>query len=159
MERSLPEPGVAFTPFGMLTWSETRVAGLQLGKDGGTWIQTTIPQASESRIERVGKLKLSDTGDLEGKLTVTYIGLEAVYHRLEERHADEVERKKYLRGTADGTNCGSRGGGTDQQTGLDKFGNSAGCGIHSEDSGLGIECRQAGGDSRGDLYRRRERNL
>ncbi len=90
------DPGAAFTPFGLLTWSETGVPGLRLDKDGGSWIQTTLPQASESRIERVGKLKLSDTGDLEGKLTVTYIGLEAMYHRLEERHADEVARKKFL---------------------------------------------------------------
>jgi Domain of Unknown Function with PDB structure (DUF3857) len=90
------DPGAAFTPYGMLTWTETGVAGLRLDKDGGTWIRTTLPQAEESRIERVGKLKLSDTGDLEGKLTITYIGLEAMYHRLEERHADEVARKKFL---------------------------------------------------------------
>jgi Domain of Unknown Function with PDB structure (DUF3857) len=89
-------PGVVFTPYGLLTWSETGVAGLRLDKDGGTWIQTTLPQASESRIERVGILKLSDMGDLEGKLTVTYIGLEAMYHRVEERNADEVARKKFL---------------------------------------------------------------
>ncbi len=90
------DPGVVFTPYGLLTWSETGVAGLRLDKDGGTWIQTTLPQASESRIERVGKLKLSEMGDLEGKLTVTYIGLEAMYHRVEERNADEVARKKFL---------------------------------------------------------------
>jgi hypothetical protein len=90
------DPGGAFTPFGMLTWSETGVQGLRLDKDGGTWIRTTLPQASESRIERAGKLKLSDNGDLEGKLTVTYSGLEAMYHRLEQRHADEVARKKFL---------------------------------------------------------------
>jgi hypothetical protein len=90
------DPGGPFTPFGLLEWSETAVQGLRLDKDGGTWIQTTLPQASESRIERVGNLKLSDTGDLEGKLTITYIGLEAMYHRLEERHADEVARKKFL---------------------------------------------------------------
>ena len=90
------DPGAAFTPYGMLTWFETGVTGLRLDKDGGTWIRTTLPQASESRIERVGNLKLSDTGDLEGKLTITYIGLEAMYHRLEERHADEVARKKFL---------------------------------------------------------------
>ena len=90
------DPGGAFTPFGLLEWSETGVPGLRLDKDGGTWIRTTLPQASESRIERVGNLKLSDTGDLEGKLTITYIGLEAMYHRLEERHADEVARKKFL---------------------------------------------------------------
>ncbi|MGO9169165.1 MAG: DUF3857 domain-containing protein, partial [Candidatus Sulfotelmatobacter sp.] len=86
------DPGGAFTPFGLLDWSETGVTGLRLDKDGGTWIQTTLPQASESRIERLGKLQLSDSGDLEGKLTVTYTGLEAMYHRLEERHADEVAR-------------------------------------------------------------------
>lgn len=90
------DPGGAFTPFGLLPWSETGVPGLRLDKDGGSWIRTTLPQASESRIERVGKLKLSDTGDLEGTLTVTYLGLEALYHRMEERHADEVERKKFL---------------------------------------------------------------
>ncbi len=90
------DPGGAFTPFGLLTWSETGVAGLRLDKDGGTWIRTTLPEPSESRIERVGKLKLSDTGDLEGRVTVTYTGLEAMYHRLEQRHADEVARKKFL---------------------------------------------------------------
>ncbi|MGO9573609.1 MAG: DUF3857 domain-containing protein [Terriglobales bacterium] len=91
------DPGGRFTPFGLLEWPETSVVGMRLDKDGGTWIQTTLPQASESRIERVGKLTFSpETGDLEGTLTITYTGLEAMYHRLDERHADEVERKKYL---------------------------------------------------------------
>jgi hypothetical protein len=90
------DPGGAFTPFGLLQWSETGVRGLRLDKDGGSWIETTLPPASESAIERTGKLKLTETGDLEGKLTVTYTGLEAMYHRLEERHADDVERKKYM---------------------------------------------------------------
>jgi hypothetical protein len=90
------DPGAAFTPYGLLTWAETSVPGLRLDKDGGTWIVTTLPQSSESRIERTGNMKLSDTGDLEGKITVTYTGLEAMYHRLEERNADEVERKKSL---------------------------------------------------------------
>jgi len=90
------DPGVAFTPFGLLEWSETGVPGLRLDKDGGSWIQTTLPQPSESRIERAGKLQLSNTGDLEGRVTITYVGLEAMYQRLEEQHVDEVERKKYL---------------------------------------------------------------
>jgi hypothetical protein len=89
-------PGAAFTPFGLLPWWESDVPGLLLDKDGGTWIETTLPQASESRIERVGKLKLSETGDLEGKLTVTYLGQEALNRREEERNADEVARKKSL---------------------------------------------------------------
>ena len=90
------DPGGAFTPYGLLEWSETSVQGLKLDKEGGSWIQTTLPQPEESRIERAGKLKLSETGDLEGKLTITYTGLESMYHRLEERHADDVARKKYL---------------------------------------------------------------
>jgi hypothetical protein len=90
------DPGGAFTPFGLLSWSETGVPGLRLDKDGGTWIQTTLPKSSESRVERMAKLKLSDTGDLAGKLTVTYTGLEAMYHRLDVRDEDEVARKKFL---------------------------------------------------------------
>lgn len=90
------DPGGKFTPFGLLEWMETGVQGLRLDKDGGTWIRTTLPASSESRIEHTAKLKLSDTGDLEGKLTVTYTGLEAMYHRLDVRHADDVARKKFL---------------------------------------------------------------
>ena len=90
------DPGAKFTPFGLLTWTETGVQGLRLDKDGGTWIRTTLPASSESRIERKAKLKLSDTGDLEGKLTMTCTGLEAMYQRLEFRHADDVARKKFL---------------------------------------------------------------
>ena len=90
------DPGGPFTPFGLLEWSETGVPGLRLDSDGGSWIRTTLPEPSESQIEHVAKLKLSDTGDLEGKLTLTYTGLEAMYHRLEERHADDVARKRFL---------------------------------------------------------------
>jgi hypothetical protein len=90
------DPGAAFTPFGLLEWSETGVPGLRLDKDGGTWIQSTLPEASDSRMERDAKFKLSETGDLEGKLTVTFTGLEAMSRRVEERHGDDAERKKYL---------------------------------------------------------------
>jgi len=88
------DPGGKFAPFGLLEWVETGVTGLRLDKDGGTWIRTTLPTSSESRIERVARLKLSDEGDLEGKVTVTYSGLEAMYHRLNVRYEDEVARKK-----------------------------------------------------------------
>jgi hypothetical protein len=90
------DPGAAFTPFGLLTWSETGVPGLRLDKDGGSWVKTMLPPSDESQIHREAKLVLSDTGDLEGKLIVTYTGLEAMYRRLEERNEDEVARKKFL---------------------------------------------------------------
>lgn len=90
------DPGVPFTPFGMLTWSETGVRGLRLDKDGGSWIETPIPQSSASQIARTAKLTLSETGDLEGKLTITFTGIEAQERRLQERNEDEADRKKFL---------------------------------------------------------------
>jgi uncharacterized protein DUF3857 len=90
------DPGGLFTPFGLLSWPETGTAGLRLDGEGGTWIKTTLPESTESQIQRTAKLRLSETGDLEGKLTVTYTGLEAMYRRLEWRNADDVARKKFL---------------------------------------------------------------
>jgi Domain of Unknown Function with PDB structure (DUF3857) len=90
------DPGAAFTPFAMLPWFETAVNGLKLDKDGGTWLQTSLPASKESSIQRQAELKLSETGELEGKLTVTYTGLEAWQRRVEKHLADEAERKKFL---------------------------------------------------------------
>jgi hypothetical protein len=94
------DPGGAFTPYGMLTWSETGVTGLRLDSDGGSWIQTTLPDPQQSQIRRDAKLKLTDTGDVEGTFTVTYTGLEAMYRRLELRHEDATARKKYMEESA-----------------------------------------------------------
>jgi hypothetical protein len=90
------DPGTAFTPFGMLPWSKTRVPGLRLDKDGGSWITTTSPGPSESRIERKATLQLTDSGSLEGKATITYTGLEALWRRIEEHNEDDTDRKKFL---------------------------------------------------------------
>lgn len=90
------DPGAAFTPFGLLAWPETAVPGLRLDKDGGSWIRTAMPQSADSRITRKADLVLSDTGDVEGKVTVTFTGLEALQWRVEERHEDEADRKKLL---------------------------------------------------------------
>jgi len=90
------DPGSAFMPYGMLPWTETGVNGLKLDKDGGSWLQTELPDSSRSTVQRKAELKLSDTGDLEGKVTVTFSGLEAAWRRIEERQADDAERKKFM---------------------------------------------------------------
>jgi hypothetical protein len=90
------DPGAAFTPFGLLPWSETGVQGRRLDKDGGSWIETPLPESSVSRIERKADMKLTDDGSLEGKVTVTYTGLEAYALRMEERNEDDAARKKLL---------------------------------------------------------------
>ena len=90
------DPGAAFTPYGMLPWSETNTPGLKLDKEGCTWITTSMPESGESQIERKANLKLTPDGNLEGKLTVTYSGLEAASLRVGERNQDETTRKKQL---------------------------------------------------------------
>jgi hypothetical protein len=88
--------GGAFTPYGLLMWQETGVTGLRLDKDGGSWIKTMVPESSASRIDRHATLNLTETGDLEGKLTITFTGLEGMKRRLEERNQDDTARKKSL---------------------------------------------------------------
>ena len=90
------DPGSAFTPFGLLPWYESGVQGRRLDKDGGSWIETPLPPSALSRIERKAELKLNEEGDLEGKVTVSYSGLEASALRRSQRHQDEAGRKKTL---------------------------------------------------------------
>lgn len=90
------DPGAAFTPFGLLMWQETGVTGLRLDKDGGTWIKTMVPESSASRVDRHANLTLTETGDMEGKLTITFTGLEGMKWRIEERNEDDTARKKFL---------------------------------------------------------------
>jgi hypothetical protein len=90
------DPGTAFTPYGLLPWHETAVKGLRLDKEGGSWVQTPLPEASQSHVERKAVLKLTDTGSLEGKVTVTFAGLEALWRRLDELEEDDAARKKFL---------------------------------------------------------------
>jgi hypothetical protein len=90
------DPGTAFTPFGILPWPETAVRGLRLDKDGGAWVTTSIPDSSVSNISRKADLKMTDEGCLQGKVTVTFSGLEALSLRLELRNQDETTRTKYI---------------------------------------------------------------
>ena len=79
-----------------MTWEETGVSGLRLDKEGGSWITTPIPESLSSQIVRNADLKLSDDGTLQGKLKVTFSGLEALWRRVEERNEDAGSRKKFL---------------------------------------------------------------
>jgi Domain of Unknown Function with PDB structure (DUF3857)/Domain of Unknown Function with PDB structure (DUF3858) len=90
------DPATKFAPFGLLPWMETGVMGLALDKDGGHWIDTVIPESSESKIMRQADLKLDDDGSLKGTVNVTYTGLEALNLRLGQRFTDDTEKKTDL---------------------------------------------------------------
>jgi uncharacterized protein DUF3857 len=88
------DPGSPLTPFGLLPWQETGVAGLVITKEGGSWITTPTPPAADSRIEHKAALQLAINGLLKGHVSVTYTGLEAVSHRTDEHHQDAAGRKR-----------------------------------------------------------------
>lgn len=90
------DPGIALAPFGMLPWSETATVGLRLDKNGGNWISTPLPEPKESRIERTAHFKLTPAGALEGKVTVSYTGEEALWRRQQEINEDAADRKQFL---------------------------------------------------------------
>ncbi len=90
------DPGTKFAPYAVLPWSETGVSGLRLDKEGGVWVQTPLPDGSASRVDRKALLKLTDDGTLEGKLTVAYSGLTALWRRSEQRNEDDTKRKQFL---------------------------------------------------------------
>jgi hypothetical protein len=90
------DPSVPFAPMGLLPWFETSVTGLLLDQPTGGWVVTPAPPSIQSRVERKAVLELAEDGDVSGKLTVTYSGLQALSRRLDERHADATERKNYL---------------------------------------------------------------
>jgi len=90
------DPGAAFTPFGMLPWGKTGVRGLLLDKAGGRWVDTPMPAPSDSRIERTANLRLTPAGDLTGRVTLAFTGLEARTCRLHERNEDDAHRRRYL---------------------------------------------------------------
>ncbi len=89
-------PGTSFTPFGMLPWEESGVQGLRLDRDGGTWVQTTLPESSASQVQRKAELKLTPDGSVDGKLMVSFTGLEAQNRRMDQRNEDEASRKVFL---------------------------------------------------------------
>jgi hypothetical protein len=90
------DPGTRFAPFGLLPWEETGVQGLAFDKDGGTWVTAPLAPTSDSRIERRATLRLTAQGGLEGKVVVTYTGLDALARRLWHRFEDPRERKQFL---------------------------------------------------------------
>jgi hypothetical protein len=90
------DPGTPYLPFGFLPWSETAVNGLQLGGPEAKWMTTSLPGSDESGVHRKVTVKLSPEGTIDGKLTVTYTGLEAAWRRVSHRDEDATERRKYL---------------------------------------------------------------
>ncbi len=90
------DPGTPYCTFGLLSWAKTGVKGLLTIKGQTTLIKTPDPTGADAVLERKADFQLSDTGDLAGKLEITFTGQEAVQRKLENLHADDTARTKSL---------------------------------------------------------------
>jgi len=90
------DPGAAMVPYGFLPWYETAAKGLKLNRDGGVWIDSPLPDSSESLLKRTANLKLTDEGGLEGTVSLAFTGLQVIGHRRDYMNQDDEARKKYL---------------------------------------------------------------
>ena len=89
--------GASSLPFGPAAMDGDRRCGFAARRrTAERWIKT--PMLSRRRIDHpqgsISKARLE--GDVEGKLILTYTGLEAVSARGALRHEDDQQRKKYL---------------------------------------------------------------
>jgi hypothetical protein len=89
------DPGTRYTPFGVLYWNMTGVAGLRLQPGGGTLISSPDPAAKDTLVERKAAVQWSEDG-LKGDLTVTYHGQDALIKRVNAINDDENTRRKDL---------------------------------------------------------------
>lgn len=90
------DPATLFSPFGLLSWENTRVQGLRLDKSGGTFIQSSEPTNASAIVERKAKLQLLEDGGLEGNLRVIFTGQEALSRRIEAYDEDEAGKRKQV---------------------------------------------------------------
>lgn len=88
------DPGTPRAPFGLLSWEKTSVTSIQFPKDKKpVWGQTPEQDASKALTRRRADLKLNGE-TLDGTVTVTYTGQEALVRRLAQYTEDEPARKK-----------------------------------------------------------------
>ncbi len=90
------DPGTPAAPFGIVSWEKSNVPGMRIGKGAPAQFQTVAEQTPEDAVmRRSADLRLN--GDvLEGTVTATYLGQEALSRRLRNWGEEEAERTKSL---------------------------------------------------------------
>jgi hypothetical protein len=89
------DPGTPYAPLGIVSWEKTDVAGFQIAKDGVKWIEVPQHMPADALTKRNAALRLN--GDtLEGTVTVTFSGQEALTRRVRGLGDDEAARKKAI---------------------------------------------------------------
>jgi len=93
------DPATRYCPYGLLPWEETHAGGILVDGFEGQIGSTPSPESKDAVTRRLAELKLDAEGNLEGNVTVTYEGQEALTRRLKAIDEDEAQRRKNLEET------------------------------------------------------------
>lgn len=90
------DPGTQQAPFGIVSWEKTAVPGIQAVKGKPVWLQNVaITKPTDAIIRRKADLRIEGE-NLEGTITVTFTGQEALVRRLSTVTEDDAARKKAI---------------------------------------------------------------
>lgn len=90
------DPGTPTAPFGLVSWEKTNVPSIHIQKGAKPeWTSVPAQQPTDAVTKRTADLKLNDE-TLEGTITVTFAGQEALVRRLATITEDEAARKKAI---------------------------------------------------------------
>lgn len=90
------DPGTAKAPFGIVSWEKTAVPGIHVTKGKPSWVSSVAqPVAADAFTRRSADLRI-EGDNLEGTITVTFSGQEALVRRLSTVDSDDAARRKAL---------------------------------------------------------------
>jgi len=90
------DPGVADCPYGELPWQYTFEMGMRQTDGNTTFVRTPAPLSSHNMVERVGDLTMDAAGDVDGNVTVKFVGSPALVLRHMARFGDDESFRKDL---------------------------------------------------------------
>jgi len=89
------DPGYG-CPYGIISWTQSSVTGMQLGEKGATFITIEPPQSAWAQTVRDGDFTLTPDGRLKGELHVSFRGDTAFEHTFPALAMDDTAKAKFL---------------------------------------------------------------
>jgi transglutaminase-like putative cysteine protease len=90
------DPATRYCRYGLLPWNETDSGGIRVDRMQGDIGFTPKAESKDAVTQRHAELKLDPDGNLDGNLTITFDGQEALVRRLKAIDQDEAARDKDL---------------------------------------------------------------
>ena len=90
------DPAMRFCPYGIISWDQTGSEGIRGVSHGNVFVKIPSATAAEAITRRTGNLRVLRDGSLEGDLSVSWTGLEALERRTAAFAEDEAGRRNYL---------------------------------------------------------------